>query len=80
MEHQKSLDLGIRVFGSEDQEVTGSYSNIGAVYNAQGDYSNVLLQDLKSLEIRIRVLSRNSVEVAKSHNNIRAVYKKQGDY
>ena len=79
VQHQKSLEIKICVFGCEGERVAASYNNIGAVYFAQGDYKNALLQYQKSLKIEIRVLGCDSSEVATLYNNIGAVYEKQGD-
>jgi len=43
VEHQKCLEIAIRVLGCEHQEVATSYDNISNVYRAPGDYENALL-------------------------------------
>ena len=54
-QHQKSLDIKIRVVGSDHPDVAASFNNIGAVYAGKGDLENALVQYQKGLEIQTRV-------------------------
>ena len=42
VQHQKSLDIKIRVFGNDHPGVAASYNNIGEVYRMKGDLKNPL--------------------------------------
>ena len=53
--YQNSLDIKIRVFGSDHPDVATSFINIGAVYAGKGDLENALVQYQKGLEIQTRV-------------------------
>ena len=80
VQHHKSLEIKIRMFGDQDQDVAASYNNIGEVYRRQGRYEEALVQYQNSLEIRTRVFGFVHAEVAMSYMNIGNVLHSQGDY
>ena len=77
---QRSLRKALEKYGDNHLEVATSYSNIGLVYDSQGEYSRALEMYERSLEIRKSVYGDNHPEVAASYNNIGLVYYSQGEY
>ena len=67
-------------FGKEHPATTGSYNNIGVIYNKRGDYDKSLEYHQKALEIREKVLGKEHPDTASSYNNIGLVYSDLDDY
>ena len=72
--YQKSLDIRIRVFGSDHPDVAASFIHIGAVYAGKGDNKNALVQYQKGLEIQTRVFGSEHPDVSNSFYNLACVY------
>jgi len=77
---ETALDSAVALHGNHHPIVAAGYSNIGKVYQAQGEYNEALVEHQKSLEIDICVFGCEHVNVASSYNNFCIVYKAQGDY
>ena len=54
-QHQKSLDIKIRVFGGDHPDVASSFGNIGAMHAGKGDLENALVQFQKGLEVFLAI-------------------------
>jgi tetratricopeptide (TPR) repeat protein len=67
------------VFGSDHPDVAASYTNIGNVYDSQGQYERALEYYQKGLEINIKVSGQDHPDVAASIKNIGIVYHNKGD-
>jgi len=67
-------------FGKEHPATTGSYNNIGVIYNKRGDYDKSLEYHPKALDIYEKVLGKEHPDTASSYNNIGNVYMNRGDY
>ena len=79
VQHQKSLAIKIRVFGSDHLDVAASYNNIGTVYESLGKYEEALEMHSKSLDIKTRILDGdNHLDVATSKYNIASLKESQG--
>jgi tetratricopeptide (TPR) repeat protein len=65
--HTKSLEIRTRIYGgSSHPDVVASHSNIGAVYDSQGQYERTLEHYHKALEIDIKIPGQDSPSVADS--------------
>ena len=78
--YQHSLELKLKDFGPENQEVATAYNNIGSVYYSLRDYPRALEQHQKSLRIRLKLFGEEHVAVAHSYSNIALVYSAIGDH
>jgi len=78
--HEAALDSAIARHGDHHPIVGACYTNIGNVYQVQGECDEALVQHQKSLEILIRVFGCEHQDVAASYNNIGALYRVQGNY
>ena len=78
--YSRLISLEESIYGLEHQETATSYSNIGVVYNNQGDYDKALEYHFKALAIREKVLGPEHPSTATSYSNIGLVYDHQGDY
>ena len=64
----------------ENEDVAGTYNNMGRVYDKQGQYENALEQYSKSLQIELAKLGPNHPDVATTYNDMAVVYESQGQY
>ena len=76
----RQIAIAEELYGKEHENTATSYNNIGAVYNAQGNFDKALEYLLKALAIREKVLGTEHSSTATSYNNIGAVYNAQGDF
>jgi len=79
LQHQKSLEIKLRVFSRKHPLVAKSYYNIGRVYEAQGKGEEALDQFKKSHEINIRVYKQNHPDAANSKYGMRRVYEERNE-
>ena len=77
--HQKALEIFIKVSGQDHPDVATSLMNVGNVLRAMEKYEEALVQHQKSLDIKIRVVGSDHPDVAASFINIGAVYAGKGD-
>ena len=54
--HQRALEIFIKVSGQDHLDVAKSYNNIGLVYNSQGKYEEALEYYQKDLDITVRLV------------------------
>jgi tetratricopeptide (TPR) repeat protein len=74
----RSLVTGPGVGNASDLDIAKTFNNMGAVFDAQGEYDKALEHYKKSLVARIRSVGPDDTEVAKTYNNIGEVYRVQG--
>ena len=78
---QKALDIQLEVLGANHPYVATSYSNIGVVYDSQGNYPKALEMYQKALAIQLEMYGENHSKVATLYDYISSVYysaKEQG--
>jgi len=63
LQHQKSLEIRLRVHGQKHPNVAELYHNIGSVYQMQGRGEAALDQYNKALEINVRVYGQDHPSV-----------------
>ena len=62
VQHQKSLDIKIRVFGGDHPDVAVSIKNIGIVYHKKGDRAAATEMYTKAYHIFLKVLGPHHPE------------------
>lgn len=75
----KTLSLGINVFGDSSLEVAQCYHIIGVIYWAKEDFPTSIDFHKKALDIRLRLLGEDNTQVASSYNNLGIDYNEIGD-
>ena len=76
---QKALEIR-RNKSARETEIANTYTAIGDVYFAKGEYINVLEAYKEALSIREKVLRLDHPDTAASYDNIAEVYRKLGEY
>jgi len=76
--YQKSLDIKIRVVGSEHPDVAKSRNGIGNVLKRMGKPEEALVQYQKALEVFLTVYGQEHPLVADAKENIGLVYEETG--
>jgi len=69
---QAVLDSALTVYGVHHPHVSGSFNNIGTVYETQGKYDDALVQNRNTLEIKIR--GQDYMGVAALYKRERTLY------
>lgn len=64
----------------KEEDLAGSYNNVGIVYAERGRLDKAVEFYTKSLEIRESSLGKYHLDVAQSYNNLGNLYKNLGDY
>ena len=77
---QKALEHDRKRLGGQHLNVAISHSNIGLVYEYQGNYSKAIKHHQIGLRRRIDALGEQHPDVAISYNGIGNVYSDQGHY
>ena len=76
----RQIPLAEELYGIEDKDTATSYSSIGLVYNALGNFPKALEYYFKALKIQEKKLGTDHPDTATTYNNIGLVYREQGDY
>lgn len=77
---KKILDWKLKNTPDNWNAIAGSYSNIGSLYNLQGEFVKALDCHEKSLELKRKKYGQEYITLATSYNNIGVVYVEQGEY
>jgi CHAT domain-containing protein/Flp pilus assembly protein TadD len=82
---ERALAIREKVFGNEDPAVAKLLNNLGAVYDAQGDYARAESSYLRALAIQEKALNAEYTttfvrDVAQSLDNLAGLYRTKGDY
>jgi tetratricopeptide (TPR) repeat protein len=78
--YDKALQIREQVLNPLSPDLAISYSNIGLVYDAQGNYDKAMEFYNKALQIKEQVLNPLSPSLATSYNNIGVVYFEMENY
>ncbi len=77
---ERSLALSQKVLGPEHPDVALALNNLGAAYQAKGDYARAEPLYERSLAIREPALGPEHPDVAGSLNNLALLFETNGDY
>ena len=77
--HDKSLQIGLSIYGERHPKIAINYNNIGMVHMSLGNYESALELFEKSLKISLSIFGEDHTDVALAYNNISQVYNEKGD-
>ena len=80
LDHNKSVEIKLKIDKNKGFNASNSYFNIGNVYNDQGKYADAVVMYEKSLKIELLALGENYPSIATTYHNIGNAYKNQGKY
>ena len=80
LDHNKSLQIKLKIDQNEGLDIAHSYYNIGMVYDDQGKYDDAISMYEKSLKINLSALGDNHPSIANTYHNMGLVYQHQGKY
>jgi len=78
--YQKSLEINLKLFGSNHSFVANNYGSIGLVYNNMKEYDKALEYHNKSLELNQKLFGINHPAIASNYSNISLFYKNMKEY
>jgi len=78
--HTKSLNINVKVLGTQHPQVATDYNNLGLAWHEKGDYDQAIDFHNKSLEINVKALGKQHPSVATNYNNLGLAWDEKGDY
>ncbi|WP_299182839.1 CHAT domain-containing protein [uncultured Aquimarina sp.] len=78
--YNKSIKIGVKLFGKNYIENGKSYQNIGALYSNKKEYDKSLSYYNKSINIYINAYGKNNLRVAKLYSDIGDTYNHKKKY
>jgi CHAT domain-containing protein len=78
--YKRSLEIAVKLLGSDALPVAELTNNLARLYNEQGRYSDAEKLYKRALAIKEKVLDSNDPQVAALLNNIAQLYVSQGKY
>ena len=78
--HQKGLEICLKMYGENHSDVATSHNNIGLSLDSLGKYDEALEYYRKALEIKLKMGEEELPDVALSYNNIGSSLQSLGKY
>ena len=78
--YQKSLNMRLKLLGSNHPDVASSYANLGALYKDKGEYDKAVEYSLKALAINLKELGPEHPNLSVSYHNLGLAYKEMDQY
>jgi tetratricopeptide (TPR) repeat protein len=75
--HNKSLQIRLRILGPEHRDVATNYGNIGNIYFRKKEYDAAIDNHTKALHIRQKLFGEMGVEVIQSYANLGNAFREQ---
>jgi len=78
--HTKSLNINVKVLGTQHPQVATDYNNLGLAWHEKGYYDKAIDFYTRSLKITVKVLGEQNPLVATDYNNLGFAWHEKGDY
>jgi tetratricopeptide (TPR) repeat protein len=75
--HNKALEIRLRILGNDHRDVATSYGNIGNIYFRKKEYDEAIVNHTKALQIRQKLFGEMGVEVIQSYANLGNAFREQ---
>lgn len=80
LNHNKSLQIRLRILGPEHRDIATNYGNIGNIYFRKKEYDTAITIHEKALHIRQKLFGEKGVEVIQSYSNLGNAFREKEKY
>lgn len=78
--HNKALEIRLRILGTDHRDVATSYGNIGNIYFRKKDYDSAINNHTKALHIRQNLFGEMGIEVIQSYTHLGNAFREKEKY